>query len=168
MLSVLTIHSANESQHLVSYRETLFGILSRNRHLRDALHVSARDARLHEVQSVICNSSFSRKHDLIQQSLSEATYLSSIVSVCQTLGLRIDAPAQYEAASILWKQGEIAISVKMLQELCARTDLEDQSIAVGRAGMLAQLVSRAVFSLSWSFTYRLSGSSSCHRSLGTA
>jgi ataxia telangiectasia mutated family protein len=53
----------------------------------------------------------------------------------------MDAAAHYEVAITLWRQGEISTSVQMLQELCSREDLLKQSIQIGRAGMLAQLVS---------------------------
>jgi hypothetical protein len=55
--------------------------------------------------------------------------------------VKIDAAAHFEVATTLWRQGEISTSVQMLQELCSRTDLLEQSIQIGRAGMLAQLVS---------------------------
>jgi ataxia telangiectasia mutated family protein len=53
----------------------------------------------------------------------------------------MDAAAHYEVATTLWRQGEISTSVQMLQELCSREGLLKQSIQIGRAGMLAQLVS---------------------------
>lgn len=85
-------------------------------------------------------SRFARKNDLIQQSLSAATYLSELVPVCAEVGVRIDAVAQFEAASILWKQNDISSSVQMLQALKERSDLGDQAVKIGSAGLLAQLV----------------------------
>lgn len=118
----------------------MFGVLSRSPRLRDALHVSLRDSRLVEVKAVISSSEFARKNDEIQQSLTAATYLSELVPTCNDLGLKIDAAAQREAASILWRQGEVSSSVQMLQKLCGRSDLASQAVKIGSAGMLAQLV----------------------------
>ncbi|KAK6004960.1 hypothetical protein QM012_007739 [Aureobasidium pullulans] len=129
----------NDAQGIVSCRETLFSLLSQNKHLREALHVSIRDCRAIEVQSVISSSQFARKNDLIQQALTAATYLSRLVPICQEIDVKMDAAAHFEVATTLWRQGEISTSVQMLQELCSRTDLLKQTIQVGRAGMLAQL-----------------------------
>ena len=136
--------SFNDAQSIVSCRETLFSLLSQNKHLREALHVSIRDCRAIEARSVISSSQFARKNDLIQQSLTAATYLSQLVPVCQEVDVHMDAAAHFEVATTLWRQGEISTSVQMLQELCSRTDLLKQSIQIGRAGMLAQLVSTKV------------------------
>jgi len=140
-LEYADLSSFNDAQSIVSCRETLFSLLSQNKHLREALHVSIRDCRTVEARSVISSSQFARRNDLIQQSLTAATYLSQLVPVCQEVDVNMDAAAHFEVATTLWRQGEISTSVQMLQELCSRTDLLKQSIQVGRAGMLAQLVS---------------------------
>lgn len=137
----LNRHRFNDAKHIISYRETLFSTLSRNPHLRDALHISSKDSLEIEVRAVVNSSEFSRKNDLIQQSLAAATYLSELVPTCADIGLKIDAVAQFQAASILWMQGEISSSVQMLQDLRERTDLDKQTLKVGSAGLLAQLVS---------------------------
>ncbi|KAI5205260.1 hypothetical protein AUEXF2481DRAFT_9016 [Aureobasidium subglaciale EXF-2481] len=129
----------NDAQSIVSCRETLFSLLSRNKNLREALHVNIRDCRAIEARSVISSSQFARRNDLIQQSLTAATYLSQLVPICQEVDVKMDAAAHFEVATTLWRQGEISTSVQMLQELCLRTDLLGQSIQVGRPGMLAQL-----------------------------
>ncbi|CAD0105917.1 unnamed protein product, partial [Aureobasidium uvarum] len=118
-------------------------LLSQNKHLREALHINIRDCRAIEARSVISSSQFARKNDLIQQSLTAATYLSQLVPICQEIDVKMDAAAHFEVATTLWRQGEISTSVQMLQELCLRTDLLKQSFQVGRAGMLAQLVADA-------------------------
>ncbi|KAK8220094.1 Serine/threonine-protein kinase tel1 [Zalaria obscura] len=135
------IGRSNDAQQMMSFRETIFSTLTRNKSLRDGLHLNLRDCRLVEVQALANSSSFARKHDLIQQSLTAATYLNELVPLCREIGLEIEAAAQLEVASILWKQDEVASSVQMLQDLCFKTDLGGQSVAIGRAGILAQLVS---------------------------
>lgn len=129
---------------MVSLRETNFGILRRNTSLSEALHVSTRDALKIEVEAVIQNSSLARKHGFMQRSLNAASYLSTLKSFGTEIGIAIDAAADKELASTLWDQGEAATSVKMLQELCARRDLSEQAVEIGRAGMLAQLVSSII------------------------
>lgn len=118
----------------------MFGILSQNQPLREALHVNIKDSRAIEVEAIVKQSEFARKNDMIQQSLAAATYLSELVPSCAEAGVKMDAVAQFEAASILWRQGEISSSVQMLQELRARSDLDQQAVKVGSAGLLAQLV----------------------------
>jgi len=125
----------------VSLRETNFGILRRNPGLSEALHISTRDALRLEVEAVIQNSSLARKNGFMQRSLNSASYLSTLKSLSKELGVKMDAAADRELASTLWEQGEAATSVKILQDLCARRDLSDQSVQIGKAGVLAQLVS---------------------------
>ena len=103
--------------------------------------MSIRDSRTIEVKAVVKQSEFARKNDMIQQSLAAATYLTELVPSCMEAGVKIDAVAQFEAASTLWTQGEISSSVQMLRELRQREDLEYQTVQVGSAGLLAQLVS---------------------------
>lgn len=103
--------------------------------------MNTRESRTIEVKAVVQQSKFSRKNDLIQQSLTAATYLSALVPSCAEAGVKVDAVAQFEAASTLWRQGEASSSVQMLQELRHRKDLDEQAVKVGSAGLLAQLVS---------------------------
>lgn len=123
----------------------MFGVLRRNRSLQKELHLTLADCFDLEIRAVIDTSKLSRKHSLVQQSLAAATYLTSLVPACEAVGLKIDAVARHEAASILWKQGEVATSVKMLQEISTRNDLEKQSLRVGKAGILAQLVGWMIY-----------------------
>lgn len=131
----------NEALELVSLRETNFGILRRNVGLSEALHISTREALKIEMEAVIQNSSLSRKNGFMQRSLNAASYLSTMKSLGNELGVSMDVAADRELASTLWEQGEAATSVKLLQDICARRDLSDQSIEIGKAGVLAQLVS---------------------------
>jgi len=131
----------NEALELVSLRETNFGILRRNVGLSEALHISTREALKIEMEAVIQNSSLSRKHGFMQRSLNAASYLSTMKSLGNDLGVSMDVAADRELASTLWEQGEVVTSVKLLQDICARRDLSDQSVEIGKAGVLAQLVS---------------------------
>lgn len=139
-MTLISISRFHDAQHLMSHRETLFSIVSRNTDLRQSLNLTIRDSRTIEVKAVVEQSKFARKNGLIQQSLSAATYLSELVPACAEVGVHIDAVAQFEAASILWEQHDISSSVQMLQALKDRSDLADQAVKIGSAGLLAQLV----------------------------
>ena len=125
---------------MLSYREALFGILRKNDNLRENVHVSRQNGLLLEVRAILKSAAFSRRHGLKQRSLTAASYLSTLVPICEDVGMHIEAAAQWEMASTLWEQDEVVASTKMLQTLSARKDLSAQSIPVGRAGILAQLV----------------------------
>lgn len=123
-----------------SHRETLVGSLRRNQDLRETLRLGLQETYKVEMQAVVNTASLARTNGMVQQALSAATYLSKMAPVCGEVDVRIDAVASRETANVLWAQGEVAMSVKMLQELCSRNDLDRQAIPVGRADMLAQLV----------------------------
>lgn len=69
-----------------------------------------------------------------------ATYLSKLVEPCAQLGLNIDAAVQYDLAKVLWDQGEMVTSIRMLQELNGHGDLQKQALPISRAEILANLV----------------------------
>ncbi|KAK4999791.1 Serine/threonine-protein kinase tel1 [Elasticomyces elasticus] len=126
-------------ENLLSSQKTLFTILAQNDKLRNGLHTNVREMRLIESRALLASSSILRRHNARQESLVAATYLSDLVSVLETSGLNIAAAAQLEVASVLWDFDERVASVKMLQEIRTRSDIEDQAIPVGRSGLLAKL-----------------------------
>jgi ataxia telangiectasia mutated family protein len=67
--------------------------------------------------------------------------LSKLVQPCSELGLRIENAAKYDMASVLWDQGEMTTSIRMLQNLNEQSDLQTQSLVVSQAEVLASLVS---------------------------
>ena len=145
MIPQLKLLRSHELLGLLSHRETNFGILRRNIDLCQNLHLSSKDALLLEIQAVISNSTMSRKHGLMQRSMAATAYLSALLPSCAATDLRVDAVGQHESANILWEQNEMSTSVKILQKLSKRQDLDDQAISVGRAGILAQLVSGEIY-----------------------
>lgn len=118
----------------------MLGSLSRNADLRGLLHATSKDCRLIESEVVLAHSTISRRHGSLQNALVSTTYLSDLVSECSKAGLNIDGAARSEVAAVLWDEGEVATSIRMLQELVGSTGLEKQSIPVGRSKLLAQLV----------------------------
>lgn len=82
----------------------------------------------------------SRRHGALQSSLATATFLGQLVQPCLDLGMNIDAAAQFEGANVLWDQGEMSASIRMLKDLTRGVDLKSQDVHVGRPEILAKLV----------------------------
>src|SRR5277367_1250698 len=123
----------------MSCRETLLSCLSQQPRLRRILSINSSDSRLVEVQTTLLSSSLSRAHGQLQESLTSATYLTSLIEPCQALGLNIEAAAQLEAANALWEQGEMTSSIGMLQALEKNSILKKQTIPIGRPDLLAKI-----------------------------
>ena len=132
---------------IASCRETLFSALSKSRNLQHILKVSTRTARDIEVRALLASSSLSRRHKALQSSLATATFLGHLVKPCQELGLKIDVAVKYEESSVLWDQGEMAASIRVLKDIIRESDLKSQDIRVGKPELLAKLVC-PTFSLS--------------------
>lgn len=136
----LTFGRPDDFNFLLSSRETLYSTLGRNRTIQDALHISTRECRQAEVGALVQTASLFRKHGLLQESLAAATHLTEIASECASLGIKVRGAADLEVANVLWEQNETASSVQMLRSIDSMPDLEQQTLFVGRAGLLAQLV----------------------------
>ena len=83
----------------------------------------------------------SRRHSALQNALAAATYLNRLVQPCKELGMDISAAVQLESAGVLWDQGEMGASIKLLQELNSTIDTGKHTIHVGKPELLAKLVS---------------------------
>ena len=77
----------------------------------------------------------------LQEPLAVATYLSDIIPACADEGLNIDAAINNEVANVLRDQGEVTASIRILQELASRKTMDDQDLMVGKADLLARIVS---------------------------
>ena len=82
----------------------------------------------------------SRDHDALQNALTTATYLNQIVKPCKDAGVEIDAAVRFESANVLWGQGEMTASIRMLQDLEKAPNTEPDLMRPGRAELLAKLV----------------------------
>ena len=82
----------------------------------------------------------SRHHGALQNALATATYLTQLTKSCEEAGLNITAAVQLESANVLWAQGEMTASIRMLQELQQNYDTKSQYIHVGKPELLAKLV----------------------------
>jgi ataxia telangiectasia mutated family protein len=125
---------------LASCRETTFSTLSKDKTLQDILSVSQKSAREVEIKSLLASSAMSRRHGALQNSLATTTDLSQLVKPCNDLGLRVNVAADVEASNVLWDQGEMSASIRMLRDLAHISDLSKQDISVGRPEILAKLV----------------------------
>ena len=102
--------------------------------------MSLRDARKLEARVLLASSRMSRDHDALQNALTTATYLNQIVTPCKSAGVEIDAAVRFESSSVLWGQGEMTASIRMLQDLEKTPTRETDSMRPGRAELLAKLV----------------------------
>ena len=128
----------------MSCRETIFSLLSKNVALQAFTKVSPREARSVEVQALLRSSEMSRRHGALQNSLTTATYLNRLVKPCEDIGINISPTVQFESARVLWDQGEMAASIKMLQDLRSNLGPKTQSGHIGRPELLATLVSNSL------------------------
>ena len=82
----------------------------------------------------------SRHHGALQNSLATATYLNRLIGPCGEVDLNITAAVQFESANVLWDQGELTASIRMLQDLRNKFDAGSQLIHVSKAELLTKLV----------------------------
>ena len=66
--------------------------------------------------------------------------LSKLAEPCAALGLNIEGAAKFDLANVLWDQGEMTASIRMLQHLKGRNDLHNQAIPLSRPELLVTLV----------------------------
>ncbi|KAL8857536.1 MAG: hypothetical protein Q9178_005864 [Gyalolechia marmorata] len=126
-------------QGIVSCRETLFSTLSKSGNLRELTRISSRNARSMEARALLSSSQMSRRHGALQNALAAATYLNRLTQPSKDLGIDISAAVQFESAGVLWDQGEMAGSIKMLQDLNSTVDTSKLAIRVGKPELLAKL-----------------------------
>jgi len=115
-------------------------LLSSNPNLQSILRLKASDARRLEVKNLIASCGISRQLQASQELLASATYLADIVPVCLDVGLDVADDAQQTLAEVLWDQGEHSTSIRMLQQLAARSSTIDNAAHCPRAVVLAHLV----------------------------
>lgn len=94
-----------------------------------------------EARALLSSSQMSRRHGALQNALAAATYLNQLARPCVELGMDISAAVQLESAGVLWDQGEMAASIKLLQDLNSTIDTGKHAIHVGKPELLAKLVS---------------------------
>ena len=104
------------------------------------IKISQHDAKLLESQVLLASSRISRKQAALQNALTAVTYLTEREQSCLDNGVDISSAVQFESAQVLWEQGEMSTSIRMLQELQSSINPKAQSIHVGKAELLVRLV----------------------------
>jgi hypothetical protein len=66
--------------------------------------------------------------------------LSKLTEPCAQVGVKMDVAATYDLANVLWDQGEMTTSIRMLQPLVDQPDIQAQTVAINRPEILANLV----------------------------
>lgn len=126
---------------IISCRETLFSSLSKRSKLQDLLKTSQRDARSLESHVLLASSHMSRTHGAIQNALSTVTYLTELVKPCREVGVDITAVVRLASANVLWDQGEMTASIRMLQDLQGLLDSHARLVEVSKPELFAKIVS---------------------------
>lgn len=123
-------------------REALFSSIKRKDYLKSAIRLGDRDAQLLEVKVIRQSLKVTRDHGISQASLKSAIRLSNLTQPCASLGINIEGAAKFDLANVLWDQGEMAASIRMLQQLNDQNDLSKQAVPISRAELLVTLVSQ--------------------------
>ena len=118
----------------------MFSMLSKSNSLQGLINISPRDARRIESRVLLASSALSRHHIAHQSALTTATYLTQLVQPCKDIGVSIGAAVEYEGANVLWDQGEMSASIRMLQDLLPGLETRHQDVYVGKPELLAKLV----------------------------
>ena len=105
------------------------------------IRLSLRASRTIVIESLLASSSISRRHGVLQDSLSTTTHITNLIEECQKCGIEVGGATTVELANVLWDQGEMMSSIKLLKGLQKESYLENQDISVSKASLLAQLVS---------------------------
>ncbi|KAF2233374.1 hypothetical protein EV356DRAFT_559975 [Viridothelium virens] len=126
-------------RQIMSCRVTTFSSVSKNNELQRIIPLSLRGSRTIELEALLASSAISRKHDAFQDSLSATTHLINLTDECQKCGIEVGAARTIELANVLWDQGEMMSSIKLLKSLQGESNLGRQDIPVSKASLLAQL-----------------------------
>lgn len=139
--SLITLSSYHEVREILSCHEALFSSIKRKDFLRSRINFSLGDSRLLEAKVFRKSLEVTRCHGVSQASLKSAISLSNLAGPCADLGINIDGAAQFDLANVLWDQGEMTASIRMLQQLKGQGDLHKQAIPISRSELLVTLVS---------------------------
>lgn len=138
---MLTNISYNEVGEILSWHEALFSSIRKNDSLIPMSDLTLAHSRLLEAKVFRQSLEVTRSHGVSQASLKSAIGLSRLAEPCAELGLNIDGAAKFDLANVLWDQGEMTASIRMLQQLKNQGDLHKQAIPLSRAELLVTLVS---------------------------
>ncbi|KAJ5213354.1 hypothetical protein N7449_000523 [Penicillium cf. viridicatum] len=137
--SWLKTESYHEVGEILSWHEALFSSIRKNDILKSRAKLSLGDSRLLEAKVIRQSLEITRTHGISQASLKSAMSLSKLAEPCAALGMNIDGAAKFDLANVLWDQGEMTASIRMLQQLKGQNDLYKQAIPLSRAELLVTL-----------------------------
>ncbi|KAI9720104.1 MAG: Serine/threonine-protein kinase tel1 [Chrysothrix sp. TS-e1954] len=124
---------------ILAARATSLGILNQLGNLRAEMRIDREAIRLAEVSNFLSTAHIYRAQGSLPDALASVAYLADIVQPCSELGLEVSGAVKTEVSHVLWNRGELATSIKILQEVSSRSNLSQESIPVGKAGILATL-----------------------------
>jgi ataxia telangiectasia mutated family protein len=104
------------------------------------MSLASRDSQLLEVKVIRQSLGITRSHGVSQASLKSAISLSKLADRCMELDMNIEGVAKFDLANVLWDQGEMTASIRMLQHLNGNGELHKQAIALSRSELLVTLV----------------------------
>ncbi|THC96798.1 hypothetical protein EYZ11_003723 [Aspergillus tanneri] len=131
--------SDHEVGEILSCHEALFSSIKCKDYLKCAMNLSDHDAQLLEVKVIRQSLETTRNHGIPQASLKSAVCLSKLAEHCTSLGINIEGATKFDLANVLWDQGEMTASIRMLQQLYDRNDLHKQAVPISRAELLVTL-----------------------------
>ncbi|KAE8350977.1 Serine/threonine-protein kinase tel1 [Aspergillus coremiiformis] len=131
--------SVHEIGEILNSREALFSSIKRKAYLRSSSNISDHDAQLLEVKAIRQSLQVTRSQGIQQSSLKSAVCLSKLAFQCSALGINIEGAAKFDLANVLWDQGEMAASIRMLHQLKDQNDLHKQVVPISRAELLVTL-----------------------------
>ncbi|KAE8360415.1 Serine/threonine-protein kinase tel1 [Aspergillus caelatus] len=137
--SWLNTTSVHEIGEILNSHEALFSSINRKPYLRSSTNISDDDAQLLEVKAIRQSLHITRTQGIQQASLKSAVCLSKLAHQCSTLGINIEGAAKFDLANVLWDQGEMTASIRMLHQLKDQNDLHKQVIPISRAELLVTL-----------------------------
>ncbi|KAJ5951989.1 uncharacterized protein N7479_010402 [Penicillium vulpinum] len=137
--SWLKTESYHEVGEILSWHEALFSSIRKSDILKSRAKLSLEDSRILEAKVIRQSLEITRTHGISQASLKSAMSLSKLAEPCAALGMNIDGAAKFDLANVLWDQGEMTASIRMLQQLKGQNDLHKQIIPLSRAELLVTL-----------------------------
>ncbi|KAE8377319.1 Serine/threonine-protein kinase tel1 [Aspergillus bertholletiae] len=135
-LKTTSIHEVGE---ILNSHEALFSSINRKAYLKSSTNISDHDAQLLEVKAIRQSLHITRAQGIQQASLKSAVCLSKLARQCSTLGINIEGAAKFDLANVLWDQGEMTASIRMLHQLKDQNDLHKQAVPISRAELLVTL-----------------------------
>ncbi|KAJ5339579.1 hypothetical protein N7452_006307 [Penicillium brevicompactum] len=135
--SWLKTESYHEVGEILSWHEALFSSIRKSEVLRSQAQLSLVNSRLLEAKAIRRSLEITRSHGISQASLKSAINLSKIAEPAYELD--IDGAANFDLANVLWDQGEMTASIRMLQQLKDQPDLHKQAIPLSRPELLVTL-----------------------------